>query len=71
MTSLAEKLACRMLADEGLPVIWKLHSDAATLYRVGNVVAASSFLEIADLAEREWLREGGGRVGAFGAGGSD
>ena len=56
--SIAEKLARKMLIENGVSIIWKLHHDAATLYRVGNYVAAESFLQIADAAEREWvLRE--------------
>jgi hypothetical protein len=64
MSGLAEKLARRMIADQGLAVIWKLHSDAATLYRIGNVIAANSFIEIADLAESEWLQQTGGTAEA-------
>ena len=51
-----------MLAEQGLATIWKLHADAATLYRIGNLVAAESFIEIADAAEREWLRRTDGKV---------
>jgi hypothetical protein len=54
--SITDKLAHSMLADYGVSIIWKLHNDAATLYRVGNSVAAESFLSIADAAENEWLR---------------
>jgi hypothetical protein len=54
--SITDKLAHSMLADYGVSIIWKLHKDAATLYRVGNSVAAESFLHIADAAENEWLR---------------
>jgi hypothetical protein len=55
-TTLAEKIANSLLCREGVGIIWKLHEDAATVYRVGNIVAAASFLEIADAAEREWQR---------------
>ena len=51
-----EKLAGDLLARKGLGVIWKLHTDAGTLYRVGNPVAAASLVEIADAAEREYRR---------------
>ena len=54
--SITEKLARQMLADYGISIIWKLHQDAATLYGVGNFVAAESFVEIADAAERELVR---------------
>jgi hypothetical protein len=59
MNAVADKLARRILAQQGLAMIWKLHADAATLYWIGNTVAAESFIEIADLAEKEWLRQGG------------
>jgi hypothetical protein len=48
----AEKLARTMLATDGIGVIWKLHMDACTLHRVGNDIAAASFIEIAEAAER-------------------
>jgi len=54
----AEKLARSMLAGEGAAVIWRLHVDAAMLYRAGNRAAAVVFVEIADAAEREWRRCG-------------
>jgi len=54
--TVAEKLARDLLASQGVGVIWKLHTDAGTLYRVGNPVAAASFVEIADAAEREYRR---------------
>jgi hypothetical protein len=54
--SITDKLAHSMLADYGVSIIWKLHNDAATLHRVGNSVAAESFLSITDAAENEWLR---------------
>lgn len=34
----------------------ELHTDAATLYRIGNTVGAAYFIEIAEAAEREWMR---------------
>jgi hypothetical protein len=54
---ITDKLARKMLADQGVRIIWKLHEDAATLYWVGNSVAADTFVKIADAAEREWLRQ--------------
>ena len=53
---LAEKPARKMLVDEALAILWKLHTDATTLYRAGNLVSAAALLEIADAAEREWHR---------------
>ena len=54
--AITEELARSMLGNHGVSIIWKLHNDAATLYRAGNSIAAESFLRIADAAEREWLR---------------
>ena len=54
--TLVNKLAREMLADKGIAIIWKLHRDAARVYRVGNLTAAATFLESADAAEEEWLR---------------
>src|SRR5690242_11332973 len=45
MTTLTHKVAQSMLADKGVGVIWKLHSDAATLARIGNYAAALSLSE--------------------------
>jgi hypothetical protein len=59
MSTFAEKIADSMLGDQGVAIIWKPHADAATLFRVGNFVAAGSFIEIAEAAEREWLRQAG------------
>ena len=59
MSTLVNKLARSMLADQGISVIWKLHADAATLARVGNYIATNTLCEIADTAEREWLRQCG------------
>ena len=53
--SVIEKLAWRMLAEQGLPIIWRLHLDAAILHRIGNAPAARTLVDIADLAE-EWVR---------------
>jgi hypothetical protein len=51
-----ENIALRMLAREGVAVIWNLHLAAAKAYRDGYRVEAGSIIEIADAAEREWLR---------------
>ena len=59
MSVLTHKLARSMLADQGVGVIWKLHSDAAALARIGNYAAALSLSEIAEAAERELLRQNG------------
>ena len=57
MTSITHKLARGLLADRGIGLIWKLHSDAATAARIGNSAAALALTEIAEAAEREWLRQ--------------
>ena len=54
--SVIDKIARDVLANEGIAIIWKLHLDAATLYRIGNPVSAATFLEIADAATEEWQR---------------
>lgn len=51
-----ENLALRMLARDGIAAIWTLHLAAARAYRDGNKAMAATILEIADAAEREWLR---------------
>ena len=52
--SVLAKIARDMLAGEGIAAIWKLHLDAATLYRAGNRTSAATFIDIADLATEEW-----------------
>ena len=59
MTRLTHKLARSMLVDQGIGVVWKLHSDAATLAHGSNYAAALILSEIAEAAERELLRHGG------------
>ena len=59
MTSITHKLARGLLFDQGIGLIWKLHSDAATAARIGNSAAALALTEIAETAEREWLRQVG------------
>jgi hypothetical protein len=49
-------LALKMLARDGFAAIWVLHLSAARAYREGRQVAAAAIIEIADAAEREWLR---------------
>jgi hypothetical protein len=45
-----------LLARHGVAAIWLLHLAAARAYQDGNPDAAVSVIEIADAAEREWLR---------------
>jgi|HubBroStandDraft_3_1064219.scaffolds.fasta_scaffold284897_2 hypothetical protein len=51
----AQKLAVRMLAREGMRVIWELHVAAAGAYQRGQSSVAAMLIEIADAAEQEWL----------------
>ena len=50
-------IASRMLAHHGIAAIWQLQVAAAMAHRTGNQSAAASIMEIAEAAEREWLRE--------------
>ncbi len=52
----SEQVAANMLNRYGLAAIWQLHLSAAKAYREGNGLAALSILDIADAAERIWLR---------------
>jgi len=47
-----------MLARDGFAAIWVLHLSAARASREGRKAAATAIIEIADAAEREWLRRG-------------
>ena len=40
---ITEELARSMLAKQGVSMIWKLHEDAATLHRAGNVSPRRAF----------------------------
>jgi hypothetical protein len=51
-------LALKMLARDGFAAIWVLHLSASRAYREGNKAVAAVIIEIADAAEREWLRRG-------------
>ena len=52
----SEQVAANMLRRYGLAAIWQLHLSAAKAYREGNRQAARSIADIADAAERVWLR---------------
>jgi hypothetical protein len=41
---------------KGIAANWQLHLDAAYAYRTGYPTAAGGILELAEAAEREWLR---------------
>jgi hypothetical protein len=51
-----ETIAARMLAREGIAVIWRLHVRAAASYRRGNWLSAAALVGIADAAERLWRK---------------
>ena len=49
-----ETIAARMLAREGMGIIWKLHLRAAASYRIGNWITAVALAGLADTAEQIW-----------------
>jgi hypothetical protein len=49
-----ETIAARMLARDGMGVIWQLHLRAAASYRRGNWLSAVCLAGLADTAERLW-----------------
>ena len=49
-----ETVAARMLARDGVEVIWQLHLRAAASYGRGNWLSALALVGIADTAERLW-----------------
>ena len=51
-----KNIARKVLVREGVAAIWQLHLAAARAYRDGQKAAATGIIEIADVAEREWLR---------------
>jgi hypothetical protein len=54
-----ENIALTMITRDGIAVIWELHLIAAKAYREGSKESAAAIIEIADAAEREWLRGNG------------
>ena len=54
--TLNEKLALKILANEGIEAIWRLHIAAADAYRNGYLSTAASVVEIAEAAEEMLLR---------------
>ena len=52
----AEITALTLLDRDGISAIWTLHLCAAVAYRDGNKSVARGIIDIADAAEREWLR---------------
>jgi hypothetical protein len=54
--TLTDGIALRMLERDGVAVIWLSHLAAAQVYRQGHKAVAEAIIEIADAAEREWMR---------------
>ena len=57
--ALTKELALNLLAVDGSAAIWLIHLTAAKAYRQGHPRAAQILIEIADVAEQEWLRNSG------------
>jgi hypothetical protein len=60
-----ETLALALLERFGIETIWRLHTAAAEVYQIGNPSAAAAILEIAEAAERAWLRAEGSPTWQF------
>jgi hypothetical protein len=61
--TLTEQLAISILAREGVAAaIWHLYLSAADAHRTGHSSAAAAILDIAEAAEKVWLRVEGERV---------
>jgi hypothetical protein len=58
-STLFETIAMRLLARQGIAVIWQLHLRASASHRNGNWLSAAALIGIADAAEREWAMRGG------------
>ena len=61
LQTMTEDLALRMLARNGIAVIWRLNLAAAEAHRTGHPQSATALLELADAAEDAWLRAEGQR----------
>ena len=48
--------ASRMLGKHGLAFIWDAYVAAAAAHGLGNPALADDLIEIAEAAERQWLR---------------
>lgn len=55
-TTLFEALATRLLARQGVSVIWQLHLRASASHLNGNWLSAAALIGIADAAEAQWAR---------------
>lgn len=54
-----ETIAMRLLARQGIGVIWQLHLRASASHRSGNWLSAAALIGIADAAERQWAGRAG------------
>jgi len=61
VSTLSEDLALKMLARNGIAVIWELNLSAAAAHRTGHPQSAAALLKLADAAENAWLRAEGVR----------
>src|SRR6266478_427596 len=52
--TLFETIAARLLARQGIGLIWQLHLRASASHLGGNWLAAAALIGIADAAERRW-----------------
>ena len=57
--ALTKEIALNLLTIDGSAAIWLIHLTAAKAYRHGHPRAARILIEIADVAEQEWLRNAG------------
>ena len=60
-STLSKDLALKMLARNGIAVIWELNVAAAEAHRTGHPQSAVALLKLADAAEAAWLRAEGAR----------
>ena len=58
----ADKLARSLLDKQGIGAIWKLHQVAADPHRADFRLSAADLIEVADAAERAWIRDENCRV---------
>ena len=52
--TIVETIASRLLARQGIAVIWQLHLRASASHLDGNWLSATILIGIADDAERQW-----------------
>jgi len=52
--TVVEIIAGRLLARQGIGVIWQLHLRASASHLNGNWLSAAALIGIADAAERQW-----------------